>query len=97
MGLDMKTKRIITEVTAKRYRTTDRKGKTMILEFVKTTGCNRKYALHVLANGEKPPWQGSTARPSNSRREMRGCPKSGGPAAEDPKHTRMRSGRNWRG
>jgi hypothetical protein len=35
----MRTKRIITEVTAKRYRTADRKGKTRIPdEFVKTTG-----------------------------------------------------------
>jgi hypothetical protein len=51
MGLDMHTKRKITGVTAKRYRAADRKGKTAILdEFTATTGYNRKYALHVLAN-----------------------------------------------
>jgi hypothetical protein len=50
----MRTKRIITEVTAKRCRTADRKGKTRIPdEFVKTTGYNRKYALHILANRGK--------------------------------------------
>ncbi|GHT88051.1 hypothetical protein FACS1894137_16090 [Spirochaetia bacterium] len=54
MGLDMKTKRKITGVTAKRYRKSGKKGKTAILdEFVKTTGYNRKYALHVLANWGK--------------------------------------------
>jgi hypothetical protein len=50
----MKTKRIMTDVTAKRCRTADRKGKSRILdEFVKTAGCNRNYALHILANRGK--------------------------------------------
>ena len=51
MGLDMKTKRKLTEETAKRYCTADRKQKTKIIdEFVATTGYNRKYAIHVLKN-----------------------------------------------
>ncbi|GHT73409.1 integrase [Spirochaetia bacterium] len=51
MGLDMKTRKKITGVTAKRYRNSDKNGKTKILdEFVHTTGYNRKYALHLLAN-----------------------------------------------
>jgi phage terminase large subunit-like protein len=48
MGLDMQTKRKITAVTAKRYRASGKKDKTVILdEFVATTGYNRKYALHI--------------------------------------------------
>jgi hypothetical protein len=47
----MHTKRTITAVTAQRYRAAGRKGKTAILdEFTATTGYNRKYALHILAN-----------------------------------------------
>ena len=54
MRLDMQTKRKITAVTAQRYRTADRKGKTTILdEFTATTGYNRKYALHILANWDR--------------------------------------------
>ena len=54
MGLDMQTKRKITAVTAKRYRTADRKGKTAILnEFTTTTGYNRTYALRILANWDR--------------------------------------------
>ena len=51
MGLDMKTKKKLTEETAKRYCTASKKNKTKILdEFIATTGYNRKYAIHVLKN-----------------------------------------------
>ena len=49
MGLDMKTKKKLSEETAKRYCTAAKKQKTKILdEFIATTGYNRKYAIHVL-------------------------------------------------
>jgi hypothetical protein len=49
----MKTRQALTNETAKRYRTAGRKGKTKILdEFVDNTGYCRKYALHILANGD---------------------------------------------
>ena len=51
MGLDMKTKKKLTEETAKRYCTASKKNKTKIIdEFIATTGYNRKYAIHVLKN-----------------------------------------------
>jgi len=51
MGLDMKTKKKLSEETAKRYCTASKKNKTKILdEFIATTGYNRKYAIHVLKN-----------------------------------------------
>ena len=51
MGLDMKTKKKLSEETAKRYCTAGKKQKTKILdEFIATTGDNRKYAIHVLKN-----------------------------------------------
>ncbi|WP_253727787.1 transposase family protein [Treponema sp. OMZ 857] len=51
MGLDMKTKKKLTEETAKRYCTASKKSKTKIIdEFIATTGYNRKYAIHVLKN-----------------------------------------------
>ena len=51
MGLDMKTKKKLSEETAKRYCTADKKHKTKIIdEFVATTGYNRKYAIHILKN-----------------------------------------------
>ena len=54
MGLAMETKRKISAVTAQRCRAADRKGKTAILdEFTATTGYNRKYVLHILANWDK--------------------------------------------
>jgi len=57
MGLDMRTKRRLTEVTAKRYRKADKKGKGKILdEFCQTTGYNRKYALHILCNWGLTNW-----------------------------------------
>jgi len=46
MGLDMKTKKKLTEETAKRYCTAGRKLKTKIIdEFTAATGYNRKYAI----------------------------------------------------
>ena len=49
MGLDMKTKKKLSEETAKRYYAAGKKQKTKILdEFIATTGYNRKYAIHVL-------------------------------------------------
>lgn len=54
MGLTMREKKAITRETAQRYRTTDKKGKKTILdELVETTGYNRKYAIHLLANWGK--------------------------------------------
>jgi len=54
MGLTMSEKRSITRETALRYRTSDKKGKkTMLDEFVRTTGYNRKYAIHLLSNWGK--------------------------------------------
>ena len=51
MGLDMKTKKKLTEETAKQYCMAGRKLKTKILdEFTATTDYNRKYAIHVLKN-----------------------------------------------
>ena len=51
MGLDMRTKKILLEETAKRYCWASKKEKTKIIdEFTATTGYNRKYAIHVLKN-----------------------------------------------
>ncbi|MDP7269460.1 MAG: transposase family protein [Pirellulales bacterium] len=50
----MKDKKALTQELARRYRRSDRKRKTAILdEFVKTTGYQRKYAIHLLANWGK--------------------------------------------
>jgi hypothetical protein len=50
MGLSMQEKRTLTREASRRYQ----QEKTRILdELVKTTGYNRKYALHVLANWGK--------------------------------------------
>ena len=54
MGLTMKDKKALTQELARRYRGSDRKQKTTILdEFVSTTGYRRKYAIHLLANWGK--------------------------------------------
>lgn len=54
MGLDMKTRKTLTEETAKRYCTEGKKEKTKIIdEFTATTGYNRKYAIHVLKNSAR--------------------------------------------
>lgn len=51
MGLDMKTKRKLTEETAKRYCFAEKKQKSKIIdEFIANTGYNRKYAIHILKN-----------------------------------------------
>ena len=68
MGLDMKTKRKITGVTAKRYRKSNKKDKGKILdEFVQTTGYNRNYALHMLANWGKSRLIGVNGKPVKLR------------------------------
>jgi hypothetical protein len=47
----MHEKKALTREVSKRYQKAGRKEKTRILdELVKTTGYNRKYALHLLAN-----------------------------------------------
>lgn len=49
MGLSMKSRKELTEVTARRYRRCGRKGKAAILdEFVASTGYNRAYAALLL-------------------------------------------------
>ena len=54
MGLTMKDKKALMQELAKRYRRSDRKQKTAILDdFIKTTGYRRKYAIHLLANWGK--------------------------------------------
>ena len=51
MGLDMRTRKKLTEETAKRYCTASKKEKTKIIdEYVANTGYNRKYAIHTLKN-----------------------------------------------
>ena len=54
MGLTMKEKKSLTRETCGRYRKSEKKGKTTILdEFCQATGYNRKYALHLLTNWGK--------------------------------------------
>ena len=54
MGLGMKEKQALTEAIARRYRRGSKKDKKAILdEFIKTTGYNRKYAIHLLGNWGK--------------------------------------------
>lgn len=54
MGLDMKTKKKLTEETAKRYCRAGKKQKSTIIdEFTATTGYKRKYAIHILKNAAK--------------------------------------------
>lgn len=51
MGLTMKEKKALTKTLAQRYRKSNKESKTRILdEFIQTTGYNRKYAIHLLAN-----------------------------------------------
>lgn len=50
----MQEKKALTREVSKRYQQAGKKEKTVILdELVKTTGYNRKYALHILANRGK--------------------------------------------
>jgi hypothetical protein len=54
MGLSMQEKKAFTNEISKQYQRAGKKEKTAILdELVKTTGYNRKYVLHVLANWGK--------------------------------------------
>jgi len=54
MGLSMQEKKALTREISKRYQKAQKKEKSKILdELVKTTGYNRKYALHILANWGK--------------------------------------------
>jgi hypothetical protein len=54
MGVSMQEKQALTREISKRYQKAGKKEKTAILdELVKTTGYNRKYVLHVLANWGK--------------------------------------------
>jgi hypothetical protein len=54
MGLGMKERKKVSNEVSKRYQAANRKGKGRILdEFVATSGYNRKYALHILANWGK--------------------------------------------
>jgi hypothetical protein len=51
MGLSMQARKALIQEVSKRYQKAEKKEKTVILdELVKTTGYNRKYVLHVLAN-----------------------------------------------
>ena len=51
MGLTMQEKKALTREVSKRYQKAQKKEKSKILdELVKTTGYNRKYLLHTLAN-----------------------------------------------
>ena len=50
----MQEKKSLTREVSKRYQQAGKKEKTRILdEVVKTTGYNRKYVLHILANWGK--------------------------------------------
>ncbi|MDR2143514.1 MAG: transposase, partial [Treponema sp.] len=54
MGLDMHTKRQLTEKTRRRYQGASKKEKTKILdEFVAITDYNRDYAAHLLTTWGK--------------------------------------------
>ena len=54
IGLTMKEKKALTREIARRYRRGSKKEKHMMLdEFTRTTGYNRKYAIHLLTNWGK--------------------------------------------
>jgi hypothetical protein len=60
----MQEKKALTREVSKRYQKAGKKEKTAILdELVKTTGYNRKYVLHVLAN-----WPACRRQGENSHR-----------------------------
>ena len=51
MELNLKERQKLTAITAKNYRSADKKGKTKILDtFIEQTGFTRKYAIYILAN-----------------------------------------------
>jgi len=54
MELTLKERKKLTAITAKKYRSTNKKGKTKILDtFTEQTGYDRKYAIYILANEGK--------------------------------------------
>ena len=54
MELNLKERQKLTAITAKKYRTVNKKRKTKILDtFIEQTGYNRKHAIHILANEGK--------------------------------------------
>jgi hypothetical protein len=68
----MREKKALTREVGKRYRQAGKKEKTRILdELVKTTGYNRKYALHILANGGKT----TTVRLSGKTVRLKAAPR----------------------
>jgi hypothetical protein len=81
----MREKKALSGEISKRYQKAEKKEKTEILnELVKTTGYNRKYVLHVLANWGKTAAVsigGKTARLTSSPGKRR---KGGG---KKPKYT----------
>ena len=75
MGLTMQEKKALAREVSKRYQKAKKKEKTQMLdEFVKTTGYNRKYALHQLANRGKI----TTASPGGLKAGARRRRKGGG-------------------
>jgi hypothetical protein len=64
MGLTLQTKQALTGKQASRYRQSDRKTKSKILdEFVQATGYNRKYALHILTRWVKDSFLTADGKP----------------------------------
>jgi hypothetical protein len=59
MELTLKERKNLTKVTAKKYRSLGKKGKTNMLDtFVEQTGYGRKYAIHILSNEGKTKYAG---------------------------------------
>ena len=59
MELNLKDRKKLTAVTAKKYREATKSEKSKILfTFIEQTGYNRKYAIHVLANEGKQKYIG---------------------------------------
>ena len=57
MGLDMKNRRTLTNEASTRYNKAGKKDKKQIMdEFTAITGYTRKYAIRILANGDKTAW-----------------------------------------
>jgi hypothetical protein len=57
MGLTMDERKSLVRETARRYQRAGKKQKGRILEeFLHSTGYNRKYAIHILANEGKTSW-----------------------------------------
>jgi len=72
MGLTMQEKKALAREISKRYQKAGKKEKTGILdELIKTTGYNRKYILHVLANWGKT----ATVRMSGETIRLKASPR----------------------